>query len=83
MVYQVKGGSILVKMDRALILDITEGDEISVEGLDVENYRWSPQDSQFVESNPDADIFLKFERTGEGAYRARSIEVRPEPSPKD
>ena len=81
--YQVKSGTVLVRIDRALILDISNGDEITIDGLDVDSYKWREQDSQFVESNPDADIFLRLEKNREGSYRPRCIEVRPEPSPKD
>ena len=80
--YQVKSGTVLVRIDRALILDISNGDEITIDGLDVDSYKWCEQDSQFVESNPDAVIFLRLENR-EGSYRPRCIEVRPEPSPKD
>ena len=81
MLYQIKSETLLIKIDRAMILDISTGDEISVEGLGGGKYRWKDQDSQFIESNPDAEIFLRIERSGEGVYTPESIEVW-QPSPE-
>jgi hypothetical protein len=73
MVYQIESGSILLKIDRSLILDITPGDEIEVPGLSDKKYNWKHQDSQFLESNPDAEIFLMFNNAE--AEKLRPVEI--------
>jgi hypothetical protein len=65
MKYQIDSEYILIELDRSAIVDISPGDELESSNLEA-RYTWSEQDAQFMESNPDAKIFLKFEKASEG-----------------
>lgn len=66
MVYQLKNNSILVEIDRTSIMDITPGDVVEPDTLQGAQHTWTEQDSQFVESNPDARLFIQFIKSGSG-----------------
>ena len=73
MTYQLNGNSMLFAIKRTEILDISVNDVITVEGFDDVHYVWTEQDSEFVENNPDDDIFLQIERSGQNQYKATGI----------
>ena len=80
MTYQLTGNSILFAINRADIVDITSGDIITVDGLAGVEYVWTNHDSDFLENNPDDDIYLEVERIGTNKHRATGISLKS-PSP--
>ncbi|MGC1242814.1 MAG: hypothetical protein WA874_14580 [Chryseosolibacter sp.] len=72
MTYQLNGNSLLFAINRADILDISVNDIIAVEGFPGVNHVWTDHDSDFVENNPDDDIFLQVERKGD-QFKAAGI----------
>lgn len=75
MTYQLDGNSILFALNRRDILDITPGDTISLKGLPGTKYTWTAHDAEFMENNPDDDIYLELERVGDNQYKARGIHL--------
>lgn len=73
MTYQLNGSDLLFAINRTDIVDITPDDVISVEGFPGIHYVWTNQDSDFVENNPDDDIFLQVERVGNNDFKAKGI----------
>lgn len=76
MKYTLSDNTMLLSLDRTQIIDITPGDVIGLEGFPGAEYTWTAQDSEFMENNPDDDIYLKLERIGENTYRANGILLR-------
>ena len=76
MKYTINTDIILVELNRSEIMDINPGDELEFESLN-STYAWNEQDMQFLESNPDARIFLKFEKTAE-ACTGKGVVVLPQ-----
>ena len=72
MTYQLNGNSLLFAINRTEILDISVDDVIALDGFPGVNYVWTEQDSDFVENNPDDEIFLQIERSG-NKYKASGI----------
>lgn len=66
----------LFAIDRTEIIDISVKDIIAVEGFPGAGYEWTAQDSEFVENNPDDDIFLQIERINQSTYRASGIVLK-------
>jgi hypothetical protein len=76
MKYRIESDFILIELNRSLIVDISPGDTLEAsthEGT----YTWTEQDMQFLESNPDARIFLKFEKKG-NAFTGKGLMVVPQ-----
>lgn len=73
MTYQLNGSDLLFAINRTDIVDISPDDVISVEGFPGINYVWTNQDSDFVENNPDDDIYLQVERVGNNDFKAKGI----------
>ena len=73
MTYKLDGNKLLLAIPRAEILDISVKDVITVDGFEGARYVWTDHDSDFLENNPDADIFLQIERTNGDAYKATGI----------
>lgn len=73
MTYQLTGNSILFAINRTDIVDINAGDVISVDGLEGVQYVWTNHDSEFMENNPDDDIYLQVERVGSNRHKATGI----------
>ena len=71
--YKLDGSKLLLAIPRADILDISVKDVITIDGFDGAKYVWTDHDRDFLENNPDADIFLEIERTNEHAYKATGI----------
>jgi hypothetical protein len=76
MVYQLEGNAFLFEIDRSKIIDISAGDSLEIKGLPDLQYTWTLQDSEFVENNPDDDIFISVERTKENNFKAIGIRLR-------
>lgn len=76
MVYEIKSNTTLFEIDRTEIMDISVGDVLQAKSFPQCQYTWTPQDSQFVESNPDAKLFLQIERSKD-AYKGVGLMVVP------
>lgn len=75
MVYEIDSSPVLVLVDRAKILDISIGDWLHVKGFPETSYKWTQQDSELVENNPYADLYLKIEQRKDGTYRVKGLEI--------
>jgi hypothetical protein len=73
MTYRLNGKSILFEIKRAEIIDISVDDVIAVEGFPGVEYVWTEQDGEFLENNPDDDIFLKIERIDGKNFKGTGI----------
>ena len=76
MKYLINSNIVLVELNRSEIMDINPGDELESKSLGA-TYTWTDQDMQFLESNPDARIFLKFEK-GEKTCVGKGVVVLPQ-----
>lgn len=72
MTYQLNGNNLLFAINRTDILDISANDVITLDGFPGVTYAWTEQDGDFVENNPDDEIFLQIERSG-NKYKATGI----------
>ena len=75
MKYHLENSGLLVELNRVEIMDISVGDVIVVKGLPDTTYMWTDQDEQFMESNPDARLFLKVEVREDGTYHCTGMTV--------
>lgn len=73
MTYQIEGNSMLFAINRSQIIDISVNDTLQVIGFPGASHVWTEHDSQFVENNPDDEIFLQIERVAENKYVAKGI----------
>ena len=78
MVYQLESNIILFEIDRTAIVDISIGDTIKACCLADAEYTWTEQDSQFLESNPDARLFIKFSKEKDNTFQGLGVTVFPE-----
>ena len=76
MKYRIEPESILMELDRSAIVDISPGDQLESESLGA-SYTWTDQDMQFLESNPDARLFVRFEQAGK-SFEAMGLVVVPQ-----
>ncbi len=76
MTYQLDGSSILFALNRTDIIDITPGDAITLKDFPGTHYTWTTHDAEFMENNPDDDIYLKVERLGNNQFEARGIQLK-------
>jgi hypothetical protein len=76
MTYKLDGSKILFTLQRSDILDISPSDVISIEGFPDVSYVWTDHDSDFVENNPDADLFLQLERMDSDRYKATGLVLK-------
>ena len=76
MTYQLNGSNLLFVINRTEIIDISPDDEITVEGFPGVTYTWTNQDSDFMESNPDDDMYLQVERIGKNKFKAIGIALK-------
>lgn len=60
--YAIPGNMILCPIDRTHIIDIAVGDVLELHEFPGANYEWTDQDREFVENNPDDDIYLQLEK---------------------
>lgn len=77
MTYELAGSALLFEIDRSRIIDISPGDTITVQGFQDLKHVWTVQDREFIENNPDDDIFIAFKKTADGIYQACGIQLRP------
>lgn len=77
MVYQVEDDTVLFELDRRQIADISPGDVLKTTSFPGE-YVWTEHDSQFVENNPEAHLFLKIQRSSESGFQGLGVVVIPE-----
>ncbi|HEY9489278.1 MAG TPA: hypothetical protein VIQ51_13130 [Chryseosolibacter sp.] len=73
MTYQLNGNNLLFALNRTEIIDISTDDVISVDGFPDISYVWTNHDAEFMENNPDDEIYLQVERTGDNQYKATGI----------
>ena len=73
MTYKVEGQKIFVGVNRASIIDITANDTLEVMSLPGAHYTWTDHDTEFLENNPDDDIFLEVERTADNQYKVTRV----------
>ena len=77
MIYQVEDDTVLFELDRRQIADISPGDVLKTTSFPGE-YVWTEHDSQFVESNPEAHLFLKIRKSSESSFQGLGVVVIPE-----
>lgn len=73
MTYQIEGNTLLFAIDRRQIVDIAVNDTIQVKGFPGASHVWTGHDMEFVENNPDDEIFLEVKRVGDNQYKAAGI----------
>jgi hypothetical protein len=76
MKYEVLDNKILFEIDRIRIADIAPGDSLDAQLFPGATYTWTEQDSQFMESNPEAGLYLKLEKNASG-YVGKGIAIFP------
>jgi len=77
MTYSLEESTLLFEIDRRKITDIMPGDVLEATGFPAGQYTWTEQDSQFVENNPGANVFLKLQKA-ERDYESTGILILPE-----
>jgi hypothetical protein len=73
MTYTIEGNAMLFAIDRTKVIDISVNDRVEVKGFPGAVHVWSEHDTEFIENNPDDDIFLQIERVGENKFKAVGI----------
>ena len=76
MKYQVQDNTILFEIDRRQIADIAPGDVLEAANFPGGTYTWTEQDSQFMESNPEANVYLRL-AANSGNYVGKGIAILP------
>lgn len=76
MTYELDGRNLLFPISRADILDISTNDVIQVKGFPGLQYVWTDHDGEFVENNPDDEIFLQIERLDDARFRGTGIVLK-------
>lgn len=78
MVYELESNTVLFEIDRTAIVDISIGDTLKVCCLSDATYTWTEQDSQFMESNPDARLFIKFQKSKDNTFEGTGVTIFPQ-----
>lgn len=73
MTYELDSSHMLLTIDRTEIIDISVNDVLAAKAFPGAHYQWTEQDSDFVENNPDDDIYLQIEKLGEKGFKATGI----------
>jgi hypothetical protein len=76
MIYQIAGKTMLFTLDRTEIIDISSGDILEIKGFPGARYEWTNHDMEFLENNPDDDLFLEVERVTDNAFRAARVVLK-------
>lgn len=76
MTYSIEGKSMLFAVDRIKIVDIAVGDILEIKGLPGARHVWTEHDSEFMENNPDADLYLEVERGASNTFKPKGIIVQ-------
>jgi hypothetical protein len=71
--YQLEGNTMLFAINRSRIIDISVNDVLTVPDFPEVTHQWTEQDQDFIENNPDDDIYLQVEKIGENKYKANGI----------
>ncbi len=71
--YSISQRRIFLPINRAHIIDISADDVLVVEGFQGATYTWTDHDAEFMENNPDDDIYLEMEKTGDNHYRVMRV----------
>jgi hypothetical protein len=74
--YHLKGKAMMIEIERSQIIDISSGDTITIDSFPGVSYTWTQQDTEFIENNPDDDVFLLIEETADKNYKACGIQLR-------
>lgn len=77
MKYQIEDSVVLCEVDRRQIADINPGDVLEISNFPGGSYAWTEQDSQFMESNPEANVYLRMERKSGDKYVGQGILILP------
>ncbi len=75
MTYQIEGNRMLFAITRSQIIDISVDDTLQVKDIPGASHVWTEHDSQFIENNPDDDIFLQIEKVAVNEYKASVISL--------
>ena len=78
MIYEIQNDTMMFEIDRREIVDISVGDFLQPKGFPKGLYTWTDQDSQFIETNPDARLFLKVQKLSDNNYKGIGIMMIPE-----
>lgn len=73
MKYKLDGNSILFALNRPEIIDISPNDVLEVEGFPGARYVWTDHDTDFMENNPDDEMYLQIERRGPAHFEAKGV----------
>jgi hypothetical protein len=73
MTYRLKGDHILFAINRTEILDISVNDVITLDGFPGVSYVWTAHDREFMENNPDDEIFLQVQRVDGNKFKGTGI----------
>jgi len=76
MKYELTGNNILFALNRTEIIDIVPDDVIVLRDFPGAQYTWTAHDGEFLENNPDDDIYLQVERMDNNRYRATGIHLK-------
>ncbi len=71
--YTVDGSTILFALNRPEIIDISPGDVLEVDGLPGARYVWTDHDADFMENNPDDELYLQLERVDHDRYVPKGL----------
>jgi hypothetical protein len=75
MIYTIEGNTLLFAINRTEIMDISENDTIRITGIADFEYQWTDHDREFLENNPDDDIFLRVEKKG-NSFQVTGMQLR-------
>jgi hypothetical protein len=78
MQYEIEPTALLYEIDRTKIVDVAIGDTLIIQGYQQLEHTWTEQDMQFMENNPDAPIFLKFQKKNGGQLVGHGVTVLTE-----
>ena len=73
MTYKIDGNTLLFAIDRTQIIDISVNDVLQIQGFPGASHTWTEHDSEFIENNPDDEIYLQIERISENKFRSVGI----------
>ncbi len=78
MTYELGSNTVLFELDRTALVDISVGDSVKACCLEDAIYQWTEQDAQFMENNPDARLFIRFERAADNTFKGMGVTVIPQ-----
>jgi hypothetical protein len=75
MTYQIEGNRMLFAISRSQIIDISVDDTLQIKDVPGASHIWTEHDSQFIENNPDDDIFLQIEKLAGNKFAASVVSL--------